>query len=313
VTSGAQQGINVLARAFLSPGDVVLTESLTFQCALVAFRWAGAEVVGVPVDQDGLQPDALEEALARHRPKLLYTIPTFHNPTGAVLGHERRRRILELTARYRVPVVESDLYGEIFFEDAPPPRLKALDGASVVYQGSFSKIAVPGLRVGWLVAPPEAMGALTVAKEFVDLHTPRLTQRLAAGFLDSPHLERHLARLRVECRLRRDAVVAGLREHCPGVEFRIPSGGYYLWTRLPASVTTTDLLPTAAEHGVSVRPEAQFTPGGGGREHVRLCFAALPPRSLAEGARRLGAAIEETRQRQEAPARRIPVPAVSVV
>jgi DNA-binding transcriptional MocR family regulator len=156
------------------------------------------------------------------------------------------------------------------------------------------------------------MGPLTVAKEFLDLHTPRLTQRLAAAFLDSAHLERHLGTLRLECRRRRDALVAGLRAHCPGLEFRIPGGGYYLWARLPRPVTTADLLPVAAAHGVTVRPEGQFTPGGGGRDHVRLCFAALSPAAIAEGARRLGHALDELAGRAEPPARRAPA-AVSVV
>jgi DNA-binding transcriptional MocR family regulator len=313
ITAGAQQGINVLARAFVAPGDVVLTESTTFQCALVALRWAGAEVVGVPIDHEGIQPDALEEALERYRPKLLYLIPTFHNPTGAVLGRERRRRVLELCARYRVPLVESDLYGEIFFEEPPPPSLNALDaGGVVVYMGSFSKIAIPGLRIGWVVAPPAAMEAITAAKEFLDLHSPALTQRLAAAFIESPHLERHLAVLRAECRLRRDQLVASLHEHCPDLRYRIPSGGYYLWAQLPAPLTTAELLPEAGEHGVAIRPGPQFAPGGGGHDHIRLCFASLPPRTIAEGIRRLGQALQGARRRHDGPGRR-PAAAVSVV
>jgi DNA-binding transcriptional MocR family regulator len=313
ITAGAQQGINVLARAFLSPGDVVLTEATTFQCALVAFRWAGAEVVGIAMDHEGLQPEALEEALERYRPKLVYLIPTFHNPTGSVLGRERRRRVLELAGRYRVPVVESDLYGELFFEEPPPPRLTALDaGGLVVYMGSFSKIGVPGLRVGWLAAPAEAMGPLTVAKEFVDLHLPALTQRLAAGFIAGSHLERHLGVLRAEFRLRRDALVAALHQRCPSLSFRIPSGGYYVWAQLPASLTTAEVLPEAAEQGVVVRPGPQFTAGRGGEDHIRLCFAALEPRAIAEGIRRLGTAIE-TAQRRVGRTTRRPLTAASVV
>jgi DNA-binding transcriptional MocR family regulator len=312
ITSGAQQGINVLARAFVAPGDVVLTESTTFQCALVALRWAGAEVVGVPIDHEGIQPDALEEALERYRPKLVYLIPTFHNPTGAVLGRERRRRVLELSARYRVPVVESDLYSEISFEEPPPPSLKALDaGEVVIYMGSFSKIAVPGLRVGWVVAPPDAMEAITAAKEFVDLHSPALTQRLAAAFIGSPHLERHLAVLRAECRIRRDQLVTSLHEHCPDLRYRIPAGGYYLWAQLPAPLTTAELLPEAGEHGVAIRPGPQFAAGGGGHDHIRLCFASLPPRAIAEGIRRLGQALQAARRRLDGSGRR--PAAVSVV
>ncbi|MGH7318783.1 MAG: PLP-dependent aminotransferase family protein [Candidatus Rokuibacteriota bacterium] len=313
ITTGAQQGLNVLARAFLSPGDVVVTEDPTFQCALVAFRWAGADVVGVPIDHDGIQPDALEAALVRHRPKLVYLIPTFHNPTGSVMTRDRRRLVLDLAARYRVPIVESDVYSEIFFEDAPPPRLKALDGAGlVIYQGSFSKIAVPGLRVGWLVAPPGAMVPLIAAKGYQDLHTAVMMQRLAAAFMDSPHLERHLALLRAECRVRRDRLVASLRQHCPQLRFRIPPGGYYLWAQLPPPLTTDQLLPSANEAGVAVRPGPQFTPGHGGESHIRLCFAALEPRGLAEGARRLGEALEQAWRRVETPARREPA-AVSAV
>ena len=314
VTTGAQQGLNVLARAFVGSGDVVVTESPTFQCAVVAFRWAGADVIGVPVDHEGIQPDALEEALARYRPKLVYLIPTFHNPTGAVLSRERRRRVLELAARYRVPLVESDLYGEIFFEDPPPPRLRALDEAGlVIYQGSFSKIAVPGLRVGWLVAPPGAMVPLTAAKGFEDLHTATLLQRLAAAFLDSPRAERHLAVLRAECRGRRDQLVGSLRQHGPRLGFRIPPGGYYLWAALPSPLTTEHLLPAAREQRVAVRPGPQFTPDGGGEDHIRLCFAVLDGRRIEEGARRLGEALRQATERLGVASRRPVAAAVSVV
>ena len=234
ITSGAQQGLTVVARAFLAPRDVVLTEQHTFMGALLAFRRTGADVVGVATDHDGIECEALEDALVRYRPKLLYLIPTFQNPTGAVLSRERRRRVRDLAARYRVPVLESDLYGETYVDETPPPSLKALDQEGlVIYQGSFSKIAVPGLRVGWLVAPPGAEFPLTLAKRLEDLQTAALTQRLAGAFLVSPRLQRHLAFVRAECRVRRDALVTGLRKHCPRLSFRIPSGGYYLWVRLP--------------------------------------------------------------------------------
>jgi DNA-binding transcriptional MocR family regulator len=314
ITTGALQGLNVVARALLAPGDVVITESPTFQCALMAWRWAGAEVVGVPVDRDGIEVDALEEALARHRPKLLYLIPTFHNPTGAVTSRERRRTVLELAARFRVPIVESDLYGALHFEDPPPPPLAALDDAGlVIYQGSFSKIAVPGLRVGWLAAPRGAMAPLTAAKGYVDLSTGELAQRLVAAFLESPHRERHLAFLRAECRARRDQMVAALRQYCPGLGFRVPPGGYYLWAELPAPITTDELLPSAAEHGVTIRPGPEFAPDGGLDDHVRLCFAALEPRRITEGIRRLASALARAGERLESRPRRTSLAAASVV
>jgi 2-aminoadipate transaminase len=310
VTTGGQQGLNVIARAFLTPGDVVLTESPTYPGAFLTFRWAGADVVGLPLDHDGVRVDALEEALARYRPKLVYLIPAFQNPTGTVLSPERRRRVLELALQYRVPVVESDLYGDLYFEGEPPASLKAQDASGVViYQGGGSKLGLPGLRVGWLVAPVPAMNVLTVAKTFEDLHTAALTQRLAAAFIGSPHVERHLARLRLECRVRRDALVSGLRRHCPPLRFRVPGGSYYLWAGLPAPLTAEALLPIALEHGVGLRPGTAFSPNGGGADHVRLCYAALPPERILEGARRLGRAVEEALGR--AGAARAPRPAVS--
>jgi DNA-binding transcriptional MocR family regulator len=294
VTSGGQQGLNVLARAFLTPGDVVLTESPTYPGAFLTFRWAGADVVGVPVDHDGVRVEALEEGLARYRPKLVYLIPAYQNPTGAVLSAERRRRVLELAVQYRVPVVESDLYGDLFFEQEPPAALRAQDASGVViYQGGGSKLGLPGLRVGWLVAPLPAMSVLTVAKTFEDLHTAALTQRLAAAFIGSPHVERHLARLRLECRVRRDALVGALRQHCPRLRFRVPGGSYYLWAALPTPLTADALVPAAQEHGVGVRPGASFSPNGGSADHIRLCYAALPPDRIVEGARRLGRALED--------------------
>jgi DNA-binding transcriptional MocR family regulator len=294
VTTGGQQGLNVLARAFLTPGDVVLTETPTYPGAFLTFRWAGADVVGVPVDHDGVRVEALEEGLARYRPKLVYLIPAYHNPTGAVLSAERRRRVLELALQYRVPVVESDLYGDLYFEQEPPPALRAQDSSGVViYQGGGSKLGLPGLRVGWLVAPMPAMSVLTVAKTFEDLHTAALTQRLAAAFIGSPHAERHLGRLRLECRVRRDALVGALRQHCPRLRFRVPGGSYYLWAALPAPLTADALASTALEHGVGVRPGHAFSPSGGGGDHIRLCYAALPPDRIVEGARRLGRAMDE--------------------
>jgi len=294
VTSGGQQGLNVLARAFLTPGDVVLTESPTYPGAFLTFRWAGADVVGVPVDHDGVRVDALEEGLARYRPKLVYLIPAYQNPTGAVLSAERRRRVLELAVQYRVPVVESDLYGDLYFEQEPPAALRAQDASGVViYQGGGSKLGLPGLRIGWLVAPLPAMSVLTIAKTFEDLHTAALTQRLAAAFIGSPHVERHLARLRLECRVRRDALVGALRQHCPRLRFRVPGGSYYLWATLPAPLTAEAFVPVAQEHGVGVRPGQSFSPNGGSADHIRLCYAALPPDRIVEGARRLGLAVED--------------------
>jgi DNA-binding transcriptional MocR family regulator len=314
VTTGGQQGLNVITRAFITPGDAVITEGPTYPGAFLTFRWAGADVVEVPVDHEGVRVDALEEALARYRPKLIYLIPSFQNPTGVVLTAERRRRVLELALQYRVPIVESDLYGDLYFEQEPPAALKAQDASGVViYQGGGSKLGLPGLRIGWLVAPVPAMAALTVAKTYEDLHTAALTQHLAAAFIGGPHAEQHLARLRVECRTRRNALVDGLRQHCPRLRFRVPGGSYYAWVTLPAPLTVDTLLPIALEHGVGARSGTAFSPNGGGADHIRLCYAALPPDRIGEGTRRLGLAMEQALARLgAAPPRRPPVSAAVV-
>ena len=293
VTAGAQEGLALLARAFLSAGDVVLTESPTWMGALLAFRWAGAEVVGIPMDHHGIRADLLEDAIGRHRPKLIYTIPTFQNPTGALMTAERRRQVVEIATRARVPIVESDLYGRLFFDEPPPPPLKALDGAGlVIYQGSFSKMVVPGLRVGWLVAPTQAVEPLIAAKMLTGVFTSTLTQRIVAEFIRRHHLDPHLALLRREYRARRDRLVATLRERCPRLQFRVPPGGQYLWARLPPPLTVSEVLPACREERVAVREGTPFVPEGRGDDHLRLCFAALPPRKVTQGAERLAEAIQ---------------------
>jgi DNA-binding transcriptional MocR family regulator len=313
ITAGAQQGLNILARAFLSPGDVVLTERPTFMGALMAFRWAGAEVVGVPSDEAGLQSDALEDMLAWHRPKLIYVMPTFQNPTGAILSRERRQQVLDIAARYRVPIIESDLYGDIYFDQKPPSPLKAMDKLdAVIYQGSFSKIAAPSLRVGWLVVPKGALPALLAAKAFEDLHTSTLTQRLVARFLESRHLDRHLATMRAECRRRRDHLAALLHEHVPTLQFRPPAGGYYLWARLPPPLTTDDLLPAAAVRGVAIRGGSSHMPERGGEDYIRLCFASVDTRQITKGVQRLAAAVGDSWDRLQTNAQRRS-PRVSVI
>ena len=276
----------------------MLTEAPTFLGALMAFRWAGAEIIGVPVDDDGIRSDPLEETIIRQRPKFLFLMPNFQNPTGTVLSLERRKVILDIASRYRVPIIESDLYGEIYFDHKPPLPLKAMDvSGSVIYQGSFSKIVAPSLRVGWLVVPDGALPALLAAKAFEDLHTPTLTQQLVARFLTSHYLEPHLASMRTECHRRRDRLVTLLRRHIPELQFRVPQGGYYLWARLPPPLTTEDLIPCTIAYKVAVRAGTFHMPERGGENFIRLSFASVDVSDIAKGVQRLAAAIEEARTR----------------
>jgi DNA-binding transcriptional MocR family regulator len=298
ITAGSQEALTLVARALVSPGDVVVTESPTWTGAIFAFRAAGAEIVGVPVDGDGLRCDLLEDVFTRYRPKLLYVVPDFQNPTGTVLSLARRRLLLELVTRFRVPVLESDIYRQIFFESAPPASLRALDGSGLVlHTGSFTKTVSPGLRIGWLVVPREALPVMAATKFITSLTTSTLTQQVATEFLRGGYADRHLVTVRKQCRLRRDRLIQGLHE-TGTLRFQVPSGGYYVSAQLPDGVLTADVVPVAQEHGVVVRPGRYFSPEDREADRFRLCFASPPMRQIPEGVRRLDAAVEAVRRRQ---------------
>jgi len=304
ITGGAQQGLNVVARALISPGDAVVCESPTWHGAFRAFRAAGAEVAGVAMDREGVDPDALEDALVRLRPKFVYLIPTFHCPTGRLLSLERRRRILEICARFRTPIVESHVYGDIVFGERLP-SLKGLDAAGIViHQGSASKTISPALRLGWLVAPRAVMNLLASAKASLDLSTPALTQAVLNGFLRSGAYARHLPPFRAELQARRDALLAALAVHCPDLRCVAPQGGLYLWAQLPKPLRAHEVEAAAAYEGVSVRGGEAFLPDGGTSSHIRLCYAAPALDEIAAGAQRLGKALRTLRQRHGDPAAR---------
>lgn len=297
VTGGAQQGLNVIARALISPGDAVVCEIPTWHGAFRAFQAAGAHVTGAPMDREGVDPDALEDALIRLRPKLVYLIPTFQCPTGRLMGLERRRRILEICARFRTPIVESHVYGDTAFGEAPP-SLKSLDEAGIViHQGSASKTISPALRLGWIVAPGAALDLLAPAKANLDLATPILDQAVLAAFLQSGAYGRHLPQLRAGLRARRDALIAALSAHCPDLRWAAPQGGLYLWAELPLAIQAHEVEAVAAAQGVSVRGGEAFRPDGRPSRHLRLCYAAPAADEIEAGAQRLGEALRVVLQR----------------
>ena len=287
-TGGAQQGLNVVARAMVSPGDTVLCENFTWYGAVRAFRAAGAHVVGLGMDHEGVDPDALEDALLRLRPKLVYLIPSFQCPTGRLLGLPRRRRILEACGRARTPIVESHVYGDIHFGERVP-SLKSLDTAGlVIHQGSASKTVSPALRLGWLVASRAALDLLAPAKANLDLSTPSLTQGVLAEFMAGAGYVRHLRQMRDALRARRDTLLAALAEHCPELRLGRPEGGLYLWAELPPALPPLQLEAAAEAAGVAVRSGDAFMANGGSCRHIRLCFAAPAVGEISEGAARLG-------------------------
>jgi DNA-binding transcriptional MocR family regulator len=299
VTSGAQQGINVVARALVSPGDVVLCESPTWHGALRAFRAAGAQVVGIPMDYEGVDPEALEEALIRQRPKLIYLIPSFQCPTGRLLSLPRRRRVIAIAARHHTPILESHVYGDISFGHKLP-CLKSLDSAGlVIHQGSASKIISPALRLGWLVAPRAAIELLAPAKASLDLSTPALPQAVLAAFLGSGAYVRHQPLFREQLRLRRDALVAALAAHCPELRYARPEGGLYLWAQLPKLLQAQELEAAGAAAGVLIRSGDAFLANGANSSHIRLCFAAPAREDIVVGAQRLGTALRSLLQRHQ--------------
>lgn len=294
VTSGSQQALTLVAAALLDPGDVVLVEDPTYLAALQCFQLAGARLVTVRGDADGLDPDALAVVLERERPRLLYLVPTFANPTGRTLPAERRAAVAELASRYGTWVVEDDPYGELRYRGAPVPPLAAQPGAEgrVLHLGSFSKIASPGMRLGWLRAPADLLRPLTVTKQAADLHTSTIDQAAAAAWLAQVDLDAHVARLCAAYRERRDAMLAAMPGAMPdGSVWSDPDGGMFTWVRLPGDVDTASLLDATLAHDVAFVPGAPFFAGTPDRATLRLSFTTNTPEAIAEGMARLGRAL----------------------
>ncbi|WP_086564789.1 PLP-dependent aminotransferase family protein [Streptomyces africanus] len=291
VTTGSQQALSLLATALLEPGDTVLVENPCYLAALQAFGFAGARVVPVPGDEQGVDPEALEELVVRERPKLLYTVPTFQNPTGRTLPAERRAAVAAVAARRGLWIVEDDPYGELRYDGERVPWIASHPGAEdrTVLLGSFSKVMAPGLRLGWLRAPGELRRACAVAKQAADLHTPTVNQLAAARYLADHDLDAHVRRVAGVYRERRDAMLAALPGALPeGSVWTRPEGGMFLWARLPEPYDTTALLPHVVRHDVAYVPGAPFYAGPPDRTTLRLCFVTQTPEEIGEGLRRLG-------------------------
>ena len=295
VTSGSQQALTLVATVLLEPGDAVLVEEPSYLAALQAFQLAGAEVVPVPCDDHGLDPDAVAALAARHGARLLYTVPTFQNPTGRTLPLARRTALVEVAARAGLWVIEDDPYGELRYAGEPEPALASLPGAEdrVLALSTLSKVAAPGLRIGWVRAPETLRRPLTVAKQAADLHSSTVDQAAAARWLAVVDLEAHLRVLREAYGARRDALLGGLAAALPpGSVHNRPEGGMFVWARLPDGWDADRLLRSALERDVAFVPGAPFFAGPPDRATLRLSFTAHPPAEIAEGLRRLRAAWE---------------------
>ena len=294
VVSGSQQGLDLIARTLVAPGDTVVVENPTYSGALALFRILGARLLSVPMDDDGLDVERLAELLARERPKLVYTIPTFHNPTGRTLSHERRTRLVKLCRAASVALVEDDSDGELRFEGEELPRLASLPGAEgVIYLGAFSKLFFPGLRLGWVAAQPAVAARLEATKRVTDLHTPPLLQAALARFAASTAGRRLAREVRLRYQARRDALLGALDETMPaGSTWTRPLGGLSLTVDLGAGIDTGDLLPRAADEGVLFAPGHLFSPCGAGRSMLRLSFGNVCEDNIKTGVSRLRRALD---------------------
>jgi len=297
VTAGSQRALSLVSRLLLRPGDAIAVEAPTYGGALDLFRAHGLRVLGVPADAQGLKVDALAAVLRSHRPRLLYVIPNFQNPTGACLGLTRRRELLALAARHDLPILEDDYVGDLRYEGRAQPALKASDpGGHVVYASTFSKMLMPGLRAGFLVAEGPVLEGLRRLQRAEELGTSELVQRALEEFLTVGRYQAHLRRAVRHYRRRRDAAVRAVRRHLPGCEAATPPGGLFLWVRLPPRLRSDTLLPRAEAAGVRFAPGGQFfADPGDGAPFLRLCFAAHEPEELEEGVRRLGVAMSGRR------------------
>jgi 2-aminoadipate transaminase len=311
ITAGAQQGIDLVGKALIDPGDTVVVESPAYLAALQSFSTCEARFATVPSDDEGMCTDALERVLREERPRLVYVVPNFNNPSGTTLPLERRMRIARLAAEYQVTVLEDDPYGELRYRGAAlPPIAGLVPGAPVIHLGSFSKTLAPGLRLGYAVADEPLVRALTIAKQAADLHTATLAQRAVARLFETFDYDAHLRRLRRLYGERLEAMLASLERSMPqGSAWTRPEGGLFVWLRLPSGLDAQVLLADAMRERVAFVPGAPFYPAEPCRETLRLNFSNQPPALIAEGMARLGACVAaRLRQGPSAP-REIPLAA----
>jgi DNA-binding transcriptional MocR family regulator len=303
VTTGSQQALDLVAKTLLNPGDVALVEAPTFLATIQCFRLYGPQVLGVPIDEHGVQVDQLEAMMVQHRPKLVYLVPTFGNPSGAMLSLERRLQVLKLAVKYQTVVVEDDPYGDLYFGDEPPPSLLALSDQVpgsrewLVYCGSLSKVLSPGLRVGWMIAPPALLARATMCKQFSDAHTSTFAQLTAAHYLESGRMPATLAQVRQVYAERARAMGAALaRELGDALSFTQPQGGLFFWARLTGAGGRVqhagEFAKNAIEQGVAFVPGAPFFAQNPDSATLRLSFATADVAKIEEGVARLRVAMQ---------------------
>jgi len=303
VTTGSQQALDLVAKTLLNPEDIALVEAPTFLATIQCFRLYGPKVLGVPIDANGVQVDKLEAMIQQHKPKLVYIIPTFGNPSGALLTKERRLKILQLAVQYKTIVIEDDPYGDLYFGEAPPPSMLALSeqvpGSRdwLVHCGSLSKVLSPGLRVGWMVAPPDLLARATMCKQFSDAHTSTFAQATAAQYLLSGRMPATLNKVRSVYAERAQAMDQALqRELGDALAYTAPLGGLFFWANLTGARGAVKdgnaFAKSAIEKGVAFVPGAPFFANDPDLSSIRLSFATADLAKIEEGITRLGQALK---------------------
>jgi 2-aminoadipate transaminase len=295
ISAGSQQIIDFAGKIFLDPGDKVIVESPVYLAAVQAFQTYQAECVTVPADNYGMDVNILEQKVAEHKPKLIYINPTFENPCGVTMPAERREKVAQIAAKYQVPVIEDDPYGELRFEGSAVPPIKSFPGSEwIIYMGSFSKIISPGLRVGWAVADADFILRLTMAKQASDVHTNNLAQYAIHRYVTTNNLDAHIGHIIDTYRLQRDTMLEEMTEHFPATcQWAKPEGGMFIWVKLPEGADATALLAKAVAEKVAFVPGAPFYACEVAKNTMRLNFSNSSPDQIRTGIRRLGALLRQ--------------------
>lgn len=294
ITSGSQQGLDLVGRAFIDPGDYIICESPTYVGALQAFNFYQARYATVDMDEQGMKVDQVEALILKHHPKFIYVVPNFQNPSGISLSHERRLQLIDIANKHCLPIIDDNPYGELRFEGKPNHSLRALGGDTVISLCTFSKICAPGFRIGWLIGPEKMMPIFEKVKQCGDLHTSTFGQMVLLEYMKMGKLEEHIDLIRDTYRTRRDLMMKSIGEYLPPEVVVIkPQGGLFLWMTLPEGMSGKDLLPKALDAQIAYIYGSPFFPNGGGENTIRLNFSNASDDDIIEGIKRLGKIIRE--------------------
>jgi 2-aminoadipate transaminase len=294
ITTGSQQGIELLARSFIDPGDYIITENPTYVGALQAFNYYQTRYATIPMDEEGMMVDLLEDKIKQYNPKLIYTVSNFQNPTGITMSARRRIRLVELASRYDIPVVDDNPYSDIRFAGEPLPTLKAHGGDEVIALKTFSKTITPGLRIGWINGPKTIIDYFEKVKQCIDLHTSTFNQYLISEFIAQGYLDAHIEEIKADYLAKRNLMLKTMDETFPeGISWTRPEGGLFLWVELPKGMNARRLFDKAVAMRVAYVPGQAFYPHGEGANTLRLNFSNATHEGIEEGIRRLARLFSE--------------------